>query len=115
MCGRSGSSGTRSRFPRPTRDSRCSRSTSPRTGPENRPENRPENQLKGQLEGQLEGQLPDHLEGLVGDGARGIGDGVGGFSVRVGQQQLPLGEVVVALLTGRVQFRELVGLARASW
>ncbi len=71
----------------------------------NRPENRPENRLKGQLEG----QLPDHLEGLVGDGARGIGDGVGGFSVRVGQQQLPLGEVVVALLTGRVQFRELVG------
>jgi len=33
MCGRSGSSGTRSRFPRPTRDSRCSRSTGPRTGP----------------------------------------------------------------------------------
>jgi len=29
--------------------------------------------------------------------------------VRVGQHQLPLGEVVVALLTGWIGFRELVG------
>lgn len=59
---------------------------------------------------QLEDQIGDHVGDLVGDGTRGMGEGVGGFSVRVEQQQLPLREVVVVLLAGRIQFPEAGGV-----
>ncbi len=41
--------------------------------------------------------------------ARRVGEGGSAFSVRVDQHQLPLDEVVMALLSGRIRFRELVG------
>lgn len=77
----------------------------------NRPENRPENRLKGQLEG----QLPDHLEGLVGDGARGIGDGVGGFSVGSDSSSCRWGRWWWRCSPAGSSSGSWWGLARASW